>query len=686
MMYAPGNCQVRFLSRRKQGAAMQRKNTSVSAIFAEPPETEHFSESPQESTFPSIQLDFFSAEFNNIDELDDNRGNYKSFQSLEGVVTSDMKHHQKRKEAKVHGNSITETPETEEETYFLKEPLEEPLEVRTPLPLKIVSQGSLLIIDENLERAINCAEFLTENGLTCTVCVPDFGGFNAPFASRIASFSLVEVGSVFIRGSFGGFSATATNSDGSLVNLSCLVGQLSGQTGSEPGFFDLVLDLQSIPSFTGKILPVGYYAPGESKIRLDAALLELPEMRGRFTKPQLTELLEHRCLHGRSRFKECTQCVNICPVDAIKSENRQLIIDQYLCQGCCACVLVCPTDAIQLLNPPRKSLLDELSRLLAEPTVPSNGRGNVLPDIILYDQNIDGDLLKTLGGSTTDYSIYVEVEDIGRIGLEVMLVALAYGAGSVTLVCDMQSPVDVREALKKQVEQGREIIKGLNMPVDCINFALWAQSSRRNASEESSFTQYGNSFPTSGSHRSIAQATFAFEHDKRTLIRLAADHLFGACGTEQPIISLAAGFPFGAVVIDESCSLCMACAGICPSGALVAGGDEPSLSLVEARCHQCGLCVEVCPENALRLLPRLLCNIEAAETKVLLRKVESFKCIVCGEPFASQAMISRMQEKLNGHWMYQSNQQVKRLEMCRTCRTRDALTPVNGKLTGIPWK
>jgi ferredoxin len=658
---------------------MHRRSTSVSVTIAEPPEAEHFSESPQESTIPSIQLDFFSAEFNNIDELDDNRGNYKSFQSLEGVVTSDMKHHQKRKEVKVHGNSIAEIPEAEEGGTHCPE---ESLKVRAPLPLTIVSRGCLLIIDANLERAINYAEFLSENGLTCTLCIPNCGS-NALSASRVGSFPLVEVDSVFTSGSFGGFSATVAGTDGTLANISALIGQSSCGTGLKSGYYDLVLDLQSMPSFNGKLLPVGYYAPGEDKIRLDAALLELPEMRGRFTKPQLTELLEDRCLYGRSRFKECLQCMNICPVDAIKSENRQLVIDQYLCQGCCACVLVCPADAIQLLNPPQKSLLDELSRLLSESIAHSNSCGKVLPDIFLYDQNIDGSLLKSLRGSTADYIIYVEVEDVGRIGLEVMLVALAYGAGSVTLVCDMQSPVDVREALKQQIEQGREILQGLNMPVDCINFVLWSQSSRQNALEADNFIQSAYNFPTAGSRRSTTQAAFSFEHDKRTLIRLAVQHLFDAYKTAQPIIALPAGAPFGAAIIDESCSLCMACVGACPSGALVAGGDEPSLSLVESRCHQCGFCVEVCPENALQLLPRLLCNLEAADTKVLLRKVESFKCIVCGEPFASQAMISRMQEKLHGHWMYQSNRQVKRLQMCRTCRTRDALT-LTGNYPGHP--
>jgi hypothetical protein len=37
-------------------------------------------------------------------------------------------------------------------------------------------------------------------------------------------------------------------------------------------------------------------------------------------------------------------------------------------------------------------------------------------------------------------------------------------------------------------------------------------------------------------------------------------------------------------------------------------------------------------------------------------------------------MISRMEEKLNGHWMFGGKRQRRRLRMCRTCRTRDALT------------
>jgi ferredoxin len=134
------------------------------------------------------------------------------------------------------------------------------------------------------------------------------------------------------------------------------------------------------------------------------------------------------------------------------------------------------------------------------------------------------------------------------------------------------------------------------------------------------------------------------------------------------------GSPFGAVAVDPSaCTLCMACAVACPAGALSAGGETPRLTFIESRCHQCGLCADTCPEHAMHLTPRILCD-PAVDTPVVLQEAEPFRCIVCGEPFATQAMINRMQNKLAGHWMYAAERQLRRLQMCRTCRTRDALT------------
>ena len=74
------------------------------------------------------------------------------------------------------------------------------------------------------------------------------------------------------------------------------------------------------------------------------------------------------------------------------------------------------------------------------------------------------------------------------------------------------------------------------------------------------------------------------------------------------------------------------------------------------------------------MLPRLFCDPGAVETPTVLHEAEPFRCVACGAPFASPAMITRMEKKLTGHWMYANERQLRRLRMCRVCRTRDALT------------
>jgi len=142
----------------------------------------------------------------------------------------------------------------------------------------------------------------------------------------------------------------------------------------------------------------------------------------------------------------------------------------------------------------------------------------------------------------------------------------------------------------------------------------------------------------------------------------------------QPWIPLPEGSPFGAVKVDSTvCTLCMACAVACPSGALSARGDAPRLEFIESRCHQCGLCEEACPDGRSVSRPGFSATGRRLKPRQVLNEAEPFRCIECGAPFASQAIIDRIQSKLTGHWMYAADRQLRRLKMCGTCRTRDAL-------------
>ncbi|MEJ2689861.1 MAG: 4Fe-4S binding protein [Deltaproteobacteria bacterium] len=592
-----------------------------------------------------------------MDGLDDSVGNFRTFKSLEGIVTADMRHRDERHK----GNHTSPWTKRKKQQKAAAETRKSNSAAQpAPLALTVVSKGRTLIIDTDLARAVECGEYLRKKGMSCTLCVAS--GYDGAAASPWSgSLPMMRVKTVSVSGCFGGFTAMVGAENGPVK----LKNQLS-QDQEEGSFFDLVLDLQRVPAYAGTQLPVGYYAPGEDAAHLDGVLTEMTKMRGRFSRPQFTVFLENRCFHGGSGSQGCLRCQRICPVGAIHSEGRGIVIDPYICQGCGGCALVCPAAAIRLSHPLQEELLSELRHLIVD----STAKDALPPTLILYDRQIDNNALPAMAESATVNRIYYGLEEIGRVGLEVLMSVLAYGAGSVILVCDPSRPAAIREALRWQVRLGEEILMGLGLSADRVRFLLhpMAQSGAESTALTDALPAVQPVDPL------IPSAIFAPEHDKPTLVRMAAMHLYEASGAMQPVIALPEDAPFGAVAIEaKACSLCMACAGSCPSGALTASGEEPRLTLVEIRCHQCGLCVDACPEKAVRLLPRLLCDMKAADSPTVLREAEPLGCIECGEPFASLAMISRMQEKLTGHWMYNSDRQMRRLRMCRTCRTRDAL-------------
>jgi ferredoxin len=131
--------------------------------------------------------------------------------------------------------------------------------------------------------------------------------------------------------------------------------------------------------------------------------------------------------------------------------------------------------------------------------------------------------------------------------------------------------------------------------------------------------------------------------------------------------------PFGAVVVDRAaCTLCLACVGACPEGALLDNADSPRLSFIEKNCVQCGLCESTCPENAITLVPRLLLADagKARRQARVLNEAEPFRCVRCGKPFGTARAIEVMLGRLSGHAMFQGRA-AERLQMCGDCRVID---------------
>lgn len=617
---------------------------------------------PVEAVTP---LNFHSPEFNVIDDLNDWSGNYRSFQPLDDTVTADMRHQlERRKQNPFVGRPAAGTEDVEKPTASWGNRRAVTGAIREAGPLTIVSRGRTLIADTEIERALACAKRLNDHQLTCTLVLIQKPSPEAS-SSRPGPFPLFEVEALLIRGAFGGFSAMAT--------VKGIPKNLSPEDDGQTAVFDLVLDLQPTPAYGGGFPPQGYYTPGQNPADLERALSEIPEMRGRFIKPQFITFQEDRCFHGRSRGKNCRRCLEICPWEAIHSRERKISIDPYLCQGCGGCALVCPAEAIRLNEPSPEALQDRLRRKLA-------GREGTVAypaTLIISDKEQTKPDLPPREEKDGERTVYFEVEQIAQAGPEIPLAALAYGAGEVLIARGSPNPPGIQEAMEEQMRMARAILKGLGLPEDKIRMLSGPSGSQD--PEKNIPPSFGPAGPSI--EYPATPALFSPGPDKRETVRLAVQHLYNHSQAGRPGLPLPAGSPFGAVTVDQAaCTLCLACVTSCPSRALSAGGQEPQLRFQESFCHQCGLCRETCPEKAIRLLPRLLCDPEAVETPVILHQAEPFRCIECGLAFTTPAMVRRMQEKLLGHWMYAEERQLRRLRMCGTCRTRDALKSEDMKL------
>ncbi len=611
-----------------------------------------------------LKIDFHSAEFNCTDCLDDLTGNYRFFESLDTIATA-----HERRQTEQACDTVPVDPQIDEAapSHHVETKSESTQPSLAAESLTVISKGRTLIIGTDAERVKACATRLTGRELDCTLLVTK-GASRGPAIPRLSRFALLQVDSASITGAFGKFSATV------VVN-----GKRKPLTGWAEGgaaTFDLILDLQPEPSFVGDRLPAGYYAPGPDSAALEEVLAELPGMRGRFRKPLFVSFHKDRCWHGRSRRSDCSHCLDICLFGAIQSADRKVSIDHLLCQGCGACALVCPADALQVTQPSQQEMLGSLQAVLQDFS-PTGARGTTL--VISDSLQHNGDAARTATETSNDRRVYFQVEEMAHVRLEMLLAALLLGARDVVVACGPQNPAGIREAVECQVRMVRAILQGIGLSEDRCRFILIPSDdidSHVTDFESTGFYEQTNNGVTVLPSSSPAKdESITGCSDRRALVRQAAQHLYDLAGAREPSLSLPAGSPFGTVVINgAACTLCMACVAACPSGALSTSGNGPGLMFQESQCHQCGLCKETCPEGAIRLLPRLLCDPEAVEARMTLHETEPMRCIECGEPFASQAMLNRVAEKLKGHWMYASERQLRRLKMCRTCSARDALT------------
>jgi ferredoxin len=517
------------------------------------------------------------------------------------------------------------------------------------------SHGRVAVIGPEpaaLEAALKLA-----TSLPVTVLIP---GEGRPDPGSFEGIGVVRGGHPEVEGRLGRFVVNIATPDGTVG--------LAEAAGLTLEHFDLVLYLGESPLMAQEIPPVGYYAPGSDAAALARALEELPEMRGEFEKPKFFNFHPELCAHSRSELVGCTRCIDACPTVAIAPAGEVVFVDPHLCQGAGSCVAACPSGAMSYAFPTVNDLLSRMRSMMDA----FRAAGGGAPGIVLHDGWSSRKLFGPVAADMPEDMLPFEVEEVGSVGMDAWLAMLAYGARGVAICVTDRTPRRMVRELEQQISFGRELLAGMGYEP--------GQLALINCDHPDQASHAWAGMPADAVGR---PAKFVPPDDKRGILRLAIEHLYRQAPAPRKITELPAGAPFGEIRVDKAaCTLCMGCVSVCPAAALSAGGDLPQLRFTEWNCVQCGLCEKACPEDAIRLHPRFLFDAERRQEPRILHEEAPFCCVSCGKPFTTAGLLSNLQRKLAGHWMFQTEESRRRLEMCEHCRVKDMFK--SGQAGGPP--
>ncbi|KJZ20455.1 4Fe-4S binding protein [Loktanella sp. S4079] len=515
----------------------------------------------------------------------------------------------------------------------------------------IVSEGTCLIIGSG-ETATNAAEQLCET-LSVTLLSDDAD----PPISR--KYNVIRGKLRVATGSLGQFNLSfdaLQQADPSGRGANLFLPPQDGATST----CDILLDLTGgTPLFSAHEKRDGYFrADPKHAPSVASAVFDAAQCVGTFEKPLYVKLDPNLCAHSRAQQTACTNCLDVCPTGAITPAGDHVEVDPLICAGCGACSALCPSGAMTYDAPP----VDDVFRRLETLSRAFRSAGGSNPLLLVHDSDHGTEMIQLAArdgrGLPADV-IPFAVDALAAFGHAEMLAALGAGFAGVQILL---SPKADRDTITREQALAE------------------ALSSRAiTLLDTSDPDQMSDTLFTAPRTQSLADPILPIG-TRRQVARTAAKAL-----NTGSIIPLAEGAPYGSVTVDtDSCTLCLSCASLCPSGALADNPDKPQLRFQEAACLQCNLCTTVCPENAISLLPQMNLT-DAALDQTVLNEEEPFACITCGSLFGVKSTIEMITEKLAGkHAMFGNPDAAKMIQMCDNCRVQAQYHATDSPFAGAP--
>ena len=366
----------------------------------------------------------------------------------------------------------------------------------------------------------------------------------------------------------------------------------SGATRARSEQFDLVLDLGRAPQLRMHQPPQGYFAPGADPVAQAKAVTELAVMVGEFEKPKYFVYKASICAHSRSRQPGCNQCIDVCSTEAIAADGDGIKVEPHLCMGCGACATVCPSGALRYAYPSAPDLGTRLK--VAALDVRARRRPRRLPPVARRgrapaDRRARAPRIAVCRRASSRSRSITSPRSASTSGSR----RVALGASQVAVLATDAVAPEYLQALERQMRFAETIAQALGYQGEhfrtfaatdakALDAALWSWPAALSVRVAGDLRVHHRQADDRGARRRAPRPACAGAADARS-----------RCPPARRSARI--------VVNKDACTMCLACIGACPEGALLDNPEAPQLRFIESKCVQCGSCEKTCPEDAIAL-------------------------------------------------------------------------------------
>jgi ferredoxin len=423
-----------------------------------------------------------------------------------------------------------------------------------------------------------------------------------------------------------------------------------------------------------------YRLPAPHAGDLERVAQDVRDHMGTFSKPEHVRYDSAVCAGGAADRQVCGRCIPACPYDAVARDPAnplRIRVDHFACEGCGACTSACPTSALRFTEPAPEELYARLAALLTAPAGAADG-GGAAPAIVFHCEQQGRALLEwaaAQGHGTSARILPVEVPCLRYVSEAAMLGAVRLGAAGVGLLGCETCPNGERELLLQKLQLSQQVLDGFGLNAGRVRLLTVREDARPEALQALRTFADGLGQPAVPPDGKRLRGV-----GNRAVLADAIGAFIAATGKEVGGLRLAPEQPFAlAEVAEQGCTLCRACATVCPTHAFAFDMDAQELRFRHIDCVNCGLCEAVCPEKVITLRTELYLERQGLEY-VTVAKDEMVHCARCKKPYINRRALEAVQAKLRSVQAGQDAFLGKRadlLRMCPDCRGVAAMLEVN---------